>query len=167
MMNGLFEAIRFDQAQDRSRSDRHRLKGLFSSRRPFGGPERDGEWKKFGLHEALLYGRVAIHERESLQFRRGHEHDYPEGTVVRIQRAARHKYNALCHQPLEVAEVFTNDRHFLVGRAFDQHGRSDRFMAVKELLHQRVQIRFVSIVKQTIGPQFEPCRINMQRLKLK
>jgi hypothetical protein len=167
MMNGFSETIRFDQAQGWSRNDPCRLKGLLSSRRPFGGPERDGEWKKFGRQEALLYGRVAIHERESLQFRRRHEHDYPKGTVVRVQRAPRHKNNALCHQPLEVAEVLTDDRHLLVGGAFDQHGRSDRFMAVKELLHQRVQIRFVSIVKQTIGPQFEPCRINMQRLKLK
>ncbi len=134
------------------------LKGVLSSGRPFGGPYCDSEWEKFSLHEALLHDRIGIHERESLQLRGGHENDNPEGAVVRVQRAAGHKDNSLCHQPLKMAEVLANDRHLRVGGTFGQHGRSDGFYAVKELLHQCVRIRRVSIVKQTIRPQCEPCR---------
>ena len=138
-------------------NEQGRLKRVLSSGRPFGGPKRGGEREKLGLHEALLDGRIGIHERESLQLRLGHEDDNPERAIVRVQRAAGHKDNSLCHQPLQVAEMLANDRHLGVGGTFGQHGRSDGFYAVKELLHQCIRNRRVSIVKQTIRPQCEPC----------
>jgi hypothetical protein len=150
-----------------SASKRAQLKGVLTSGRPFDGPERNREGEKVGLHEALLYGRIAIHECEGLQFRRRNKHDYPERIIVRVQRAAGHKNNSFGHKPLEVAEVLTDDRHLRVGGAFGQHGNSDGSYAVKELLHQSIWIRCVSIMKQTIRPQFESCRFNMQCLKLK